>query len=127
MMATTSAGTRAFHEDGATIVGQHPHPMAAGTTNAVTGNKTPPAEADALPTQTFMVGSMKVQVGGRVAEINHVYTAQPDGDTWVIFADANVLVTGDVYGRPRRLSNCLHCCDAQAMSELGQSRHLARP
>src|SRR5258708_1554542 len=71
---------------------------AAGTTNAVTGNKTPPVEPAALPTETYMVGDKKLEVGGRVAVLKHVYTAHTDGDTWVMFPDANVLVTGDVYG-----------------------------
>jgi cyclase len=94
-------GNAAFHKDGATIVA-HDNiriRMAAGTTNALNGNKTPPAEADALPTETFMVGGTKVQVGGRVAEVNHVYTAHTDGDTWVYFPDANVLALGDVFTR----------------------------
>jgi len=93
-------GNVAFHKDGATIVA-HDNVrvrLAAGTTNAVTGNKTPPAEADAIPTETYMVGGMKLEVGGRVAQLNHVYTAHTDGDTWVTFADANVVVLGDTYG-----------------------------
>jgi cyclase len=93
-------GNAAFHKDGATIVA-HDNVrirLAAGTTNAVTGNKTPSAEPAALPTETFMVGDKKLEVGGRVAVLKHVYTAHTDGDTWVMFPDANVLVTGDVYG-----------------------------
>jgi cyclase len=93
-------GNAAFHKDGAAIVA-HDNiriRMAAGTINAVSGNKTPPAEADALPTETFIVGDKKLEVGGRVAVLKHVYNAHTDGDTWVIFPDANVLVTGDVYG-----------------------------
>src|SRR5713101_4260189 len=93
-------GNAAFHKDGATIVA-HDNVrirLAAGTTNAKTGAKTPPAEADAIPTETHMVGGMKLQVGGRVAQLNHVYTAHTDGDTWVVFPDANVVVLGDIYG-----------------------------
>jgi cyclase len=93
-------GNAAFHKEGATIVA-HDNVrirLAAGTTNALTGAKTPPAEADTIPTETHMVGGMKVQVGGRVAQLNHVYNAHTDGDTWVVFADANVAVLGDIYG-----------------------------
>src|SRR5205807_932988 len=82
-------GNAAFHKDGATIVA-HDNVrirLAAGTINALTGAKTPPAEADAVPTETYMVGGMKLEVGGRVAQLNHVYTAHTDGDTWVTFAD----------------------------------------
>jgi cyclase len=91
-------GNAAFHRDGATIVA-HDNlrlRLAAGVINPVTGNKTPPAEADAIPTQTYMVGGMKISVGGRVAELNHVINAHTDGDTWVYFPDADVLALGDV-------------------------------
>src|SRR6266852_3405768 len=93
-------GNAAFHKDGATVVA-HDNVrirLAAGTKNALTGAKTPPAEADALPTETYMVGGKKLEVGGRVAQLNHVYTAHTDGDTWVAFPDANVIATGDIYG-----------------------------
>src|SRR5467141_487751 len=69
-------GNAAFHKDGATIVA-HDNVrirLAAGTINATTGAKTPPAEADAIPTEIYMVGGMKLEVGGRVAQLNHVYT-----------------------------------------------------
>ncbi len=91
-------GNAAFHRDGATIVA-HDNirlRMAAGVINPTTGNKTPPSEADAIPTDTFMVGSTTISVGGRVAELNHVINAHTDGDTWVYFPDANVLALGDV-------------------------------
>jgi glyoxylase-like metal-dependent hydrolase (beta-lactamase superfamily II) len=93
-------GNAAFHRDGATIV-THDNVrlrLAAGTINATTGNKTPPMEADAIPTLTYLVGGMKVEVGGRVAQLRHVINAHTDGDTWVYFPDANLLVTGDTYG-----------------------------
>ena len=93
-------GNAPFHNDGATIVA-HDNVrirLAAGTINAVSGNKTPPVEPAALPTETYIVGDKKLEVGGRVAVLKHVYAAHTDGDTWVMFPDANVLVTGDVYG-----------------------------
>jgi cyclase len=93
-------GNAAFHREGATIVA-HDNlrlRLAAGVINATTGKKTPPSEADAIPTETYMVGGKKVTVGGRVAELNHVINAHTDGDTWVYFLDANVLALGDTYG-----------------------------
>jgi glyoxylase-like metal-dependent hydrolase (beta-lactamase superfamily II) len=92
-------GNAAFHRDGATIVA-HDNirvRLAAGTVNAYTGNKTPPMEADAIPTDTYMVGPKKVETGGRVAQVNHVINAHTDGDSWVYFPDANVLALGDTY------------------------------
>jgi glyoxylase-like metal-dependent hydrolase (beta-lactamase superfamily II) len=94
-------GNAAFHKDGATIVA-HDNirvRLAAGTTNGLTGNKTPPVESDALPTDTYQVGGRKIEVGGRVAEINHVINAHTDGDSWVYFPDANVLALGDTFSR----------------------------
>jgi glyoxylase-like metal-dependent hydrolase (beta-lactamase superfamily II) len=83
-------GNEAFHKDGATIVA-HDNVrirLAAGTINAATGNRTPPVEPAALPTETYMVGDKKLEVGGRVAVLRHVYAAHTDGDTWVMFPDA---------------------------------------
>jgi cyclase len=94
-------GNGPFHKDGATIVA-HDNirvRLAAGTTNGLTGNKTPPVESDALPTDTYQVGGKKIEVGGRVAEINHVINAHTDGDSWVYFPDANVLALGDTFSR----------------------------
>jgi glyoxylase-like metal-dependent hydrolase (beta-lactamase superfamily II) len=93
-------GNAAFHRDGATVVA-HDNVrlrLAAGTINAATGNKTPPTEADAIPTETYLVGGMKIEVGSRVAQLRHVINAHTDGDTWIYFPDANVLVTGDTFG-----------------------------
>jgi cyclase len=50
---------------------------------------------------TYQVGDMKVEVGGRVAELKHVINAHTDGDTWVYFPDANVLALGDTFSRAR--------------------------
>jgi glyoxylase-like metal-dependent hydrolase (beta-lactamase superfamily II) len=58
--------------------------------------------ADSLPTDTYSGGSKIVQVGGRKAQLNHVYNARTDGDTWVFFDDANVLDTGDTFGNTGR-------------------------
>jgi len=71
--------------------------LAAGTMNGLTGNKTPPAAADAWPTETYIGGSKTGEVGGRKALLTHVNNAHTDGDTWVYFADANVLDTGDTF------------------------------
>jgi glyoxylase-like metal-dependent hydrolase (beta-lactamase superfamily II) len=93
-------GNAAFHREGATIVA-HDNVrlrLAAGVINATTGNKTPPSDADTIPTQTYMVGGTKLAVGGRDVELHHVINAHTDGDTWVYIPDANVLVTGDTFG-----------------------------
>jgi cyclase len=99
-----TGGNALFHKDGATIVAQDNIRvrLAAGTTNGLAGNKTPPAAADALPTDTYPGGSKTLEVGGRKALLNHVYNAHTDGDTWVYFDDANVLDTGDTFSHTGR-------------------------
>ena len=50
-----TGGNAPFAKDGATIVAQENvrNRLAAGTTNGLTGAKTPPAAADALPAKTY--------------------------------------------------------------------------
>ena len=100
-----TGGDAAFHKDGATIVAQDNIRvrLAAGNApNGLTGAKMAAQPADALPTDTYSGGSKTVQVGGRKAQLNHVYNAHTDGDTWVFFDDANVLDTGDTFGNTGR-------------------------
>ena len=46
-----------------------------------------------------------MEVGGRKAQLTHVANAHTDGDTWVYFADANVLATGDTFNNLKRYQN----------------------
>ncbi len=91
-------------EDGVTVVAQDNVRvrLAAGTTNGVTGLKTPPVAPEALPKQTYTGGSITLEVGGRKAILTHVNNAHTDGDTWVYFPDANVLCTGDTMNNNHR-------------------------
>ena len=97
-------GNEAFQNDGAIVVAQDNVRirLAAGTTNGITGIKTPPVASGALPKQTYVGGSITVEVGGRKAQLTHVNNAHTDGDTWVYFADANVLCTGDTMNNTKR-------------------------
>ena len=52
-----------------------------------------------------MGGSFALEVGGRKAQLTHIANAHTDGDTWVYFADANVLCTGDTANNLRRYQN----------------------
>jgi glyoxylase-like metal-dependent hydrolase (beta-lactamase superfamily II) len=78
---------------------------AAGTTAGLTGVRAPPRPAEALPQQTYFGGSLTIEVGGRKAQLTHVANAHTDGDTWVYFADANVLATGDTMNNLKRYQN----------------------
>ena len=97
-------GNGPFHRDGVTIVAQDNIRvrLAAGTKNGITGNKSQPVPADALPTDTYIGGTRTIEVGGRKAILTHVNNAHTDGDTYVYFADANVLCTGDTFNNRKR-------------------------
>ncbi len=99
-----TGGNGPFHKDGATIVAQDNIRvrLAAGTANGITGNKSPPVAADALPTDTYFGGTRTIEVGGRKAILTHVNNAHTDGDTYVYFPDANVLCTGDTFNNRKR-------------------------
>ncbi len=97
-----TGSNEAFGKDGATIVAHESvktH-LASGTRNGLTGNMVPPAPAIALPKETYKA-TMTVRLQGRSAELKHPADVHTDGDTYIYFADANVLVTGDIvfFGR----------------------------
>jgi cyclase len=97
-----TGGNELFARDGATIVSQINvrNRLAAGTSNGLTGAKTPPAPQAALPSDTYTNFS-KVRLKGRVADLKHIPNAHTDGDTYVWFKTANVLSTGDTFTNGR--------------------------
>ena len=97
-----SGGNAPFATEGATIVAEAnvKKRLAEGTTNGLTGAKTPPAAPEALPKRTYDT-SMTLKLGNRTARLGHPAHAHTDGDTYVYFADANVLATGDVFTNGR--------------------------
>jgi cyclase len=99
-----TGGVENFQKDGATVVSQDNIRirLMAGTTNGTSGQKTPPVPAGGVPKQTYVGGSMTLEVGGRKAVLTHINNAHTDGDTYVYFADANVLCTGDVMNNNHR-------------------------
>jgi glyoxylase-like metal-dependent hydrolase (beta-lactamase superfamily II) len=102
-----TGGNENFAKAGATIVA-HDNirvRLAAGTVSGLTGKAAPPRPPEALPRQTYVGGSILLQVGGRKAKLTHIANAHTDGDTWVYFADANVLATGDTFNNLKRYQN----------------------
>jgi glyoxylase-like metal-dependent hydrolase (beta-lactamase superfamily II) len=99
-----TGGNENFQKDGTIVVAQDNVRvrLAAGTTNGTSGAKTPPVPPGALPKQTYIGGTMTLEVGGRKAMLMHINNAHTDGDTMVYFADANVLCTGDVMNNNHR-------------------------
>ena len=99
-----TGGDENFQNAGATVLAQDNVRvrLAAGTTNGTSGAKMAPASPGALPKQTYIGGTMTIEVGGRKALLEHINNAHTDGDTLVYFADANVLATGDVMNNNHR-------------------------
>ena len=99
-----TGGVERFQADGATGIAQDNIRvrLAAGTINGITGNKTPPRAEAGVPKQTYVGGTITVEQGGRKAMLTHVNNAHTDGDTFVYFADANVLATGDLLSNTKR-------------------------
>ena len=97
-----TGGNELFAKDGVTIVSQVnvKNRLAAGTSNGLTGAKTPPAPPAALPSDTYTNFS-KIRLEGRVADLKHIANAHTDGDTYVWFKSANVLSTGDTFTNGR--------------------------
>jgi cyclase len=97
-------GNGPFQADGVTVVAQDNIRvrLTAGTTNGITGAKAPPVAPGAVPKETYVGGSRTVEAAGRTAQLTHVNNAHTDGDTWVYFADANVLCTGDTFNNRKR-------------------------
>lgn len=100
--AEHSGGNEPFAKDGALVVAQEnaKKRLEAGTTNGLTGTKTPPAPAGALPADTYTNFS-KIRLPGRVADLKYIANACTDGDTYVWFKTANVLATGDAFTNGR--------------------------
>lgn len=100
-------GNTAFKLGGATVVA-HANlrdSMAEGTTNALTGNKTPAATKGALPDRVYTGAGTTVAVRGRRVQVMHQPTAHTRGDSAVWIADANVLATGDIVSWGMRYPN----------------------
>ena len=97
-----TGGNEPFAKDGVTVVSQINvrNRLAAGTTNGLTGAKTPPAPQGALPSKTY-TNVYKIRLSGRVADLKHIANAHTDGDTYVWFKTANVLSTGDTFTNGR--------------------------
>ena len=97
-----TGGNAGFAADGATVVGHvnERAMLAAGTTSNTTGVKFPPVEGSGLPSKTY-TDALTLEVKGRSAALKHPANAHTGGDTYVFFADANVLSTGDTFTNGR--------------------------
>jgi glyoxylase-like metal-dependent hydrolase (beta-lactamase superfamily II) len=95
-----TGGNAGFAADGVTVVAHDnvKKMLAAGTASNLTGQKFPPVPTEGLPKETYNSDSGPVlHVKGREAVLKHPASAHTGGDTYVYFADANVLSTGDTF------------------------------
>ena len=101
-----TGGNQQFWRKGATLVATRElaASMTAGTTNALTGNRTAPAPKAAIPSQTY-AGSTSLSVKGRRIQLTHMPLAHSKGDTAVWVPDANVLAAGDIVSIGNRYPN----------------------
>jgi cyclase len=92
-----TGGNEAFAKDGAVIVAHEnvKRVLATGSRNGLNCAMTPPAPESALPRMTY-TNSMTLTLRGRSTELRHPVDVHTDGDTTLYFADANVLVAGDL-------------------------------
>jgi glyoxylase-like metal-dependent hydrolase (beta-lactamase superfamily II) len=97
-----TGGNGLFAKDGVTIVAHEnvKKRMAEGWTHNMSGVTTPTAAIEALPAMTY-TESVVLEVKGRRAQLKHPLNAHTDGDTFVYFADVNVLATGDTFTNGR--------------------------
>jgi glyoxylase-like metal-dependent hydrolase (beta-lactamase superfamily II) len=91
-----TGGNAAFAAEGATVVAQENVRKRLGSgTQGMNGNHMPPVPQSDLPTKVYGE-ELTLKLKGRTAELRHFPAAHTDGDTYVYFADANVLATGDL-------------------------------
>jgi glyoxylase-like metal-dependent hydrolase (beta-lactamase superfamily II) len=103
-----TGGNGPFHRDGVTIVSDPnvAKRLAHGTVNLMNGAKTPAVEKDAVPTKLYKEDEgLMLSVGGRTAAIHYMPHAHTDGDSYVYFAAANVISTGDIVSLGDRYPN----------------------
>jgi cyclase len=97
-----TGGNESFVKEGAVIVAHEnvKRVLASGSRNGLNCAVTPPVPEIALPKETYK-DAMALRLAGRTAELRHPVDVHTDGDTTIYFADANVLVAGDLvfYGR----------------------------
>ena len=81
-----------MHAHGATIFAHHNVRMRLQNDDKLS--------ADALPVVTYADG-IKVHFNGDTLDIRHLPTGHTDGDSWIMFENANVIHTGDLFFRDR--------------------------
>ncbi len=92
-----TGGNGPFAKDGTTIVAHRNLALRLehGSTNGLSGQKTAPVEAAWVPKQTYTTEGLQLMVQGQSVMVNHPASAHTDTDSYVYFAQANVIACGD--------------------------------
>jgi cyclase len=92
-----TGGNGPFAKDGTTVVAHRNLALRLehGSTNGLSGNKTPPVEKEWIPTRTYTDTGVQLMVAGQSVMVNHPASAHTDTDSYVYFAAANVIACGD--------------------------------
>ena len=92
-----TGGNGPFAKDGTTIVAHRNLALRLehGSTNGMSGQKTAPVEAAWVPKQTYTTEGLQLMVQGQSVMVNHPASAHTDTDSYVYFANANVIACGD--------------------------------
>jgi len=92
-----TGGNGPFAKDGITVVAHRNLALRLehGSTNGLSGQKTPPVEKDWIPTRTYTNNGLQLMVQGQTVMVNHPASAHTDTDSYVYFAESNVIATGD--------------------------------
>ncbi|MCK5923891.1 MAG: MBL fold metallo-hydrolase, partial [Methylococcales bacterium] len=93
-----TGGNENFGDKGAMIV-SHDNVrtrLAEGSMIKAFGMETPPAAATALPIMTYSA-NMHFHINDENVSLVHVPNAHTDGDTFIVFKNANVVHTGDIF------------------------------
>jgi glyoxylase-like metal-dependent hydrolase (beta-lactamase superfamily II) len=97
-----TGGNELFAKAGAVVVAHEnvKRVLASGSTNGLNCAVTPGVPEIALPKETYK-DTMTLKLGPRSTQLRHPVDVHTDGDTTIAFADANVLVAGDLvfFGR----------------------------
>jgi cyclase len=93
-----TGGNEVFAKSGAAIVAHENTKLWLGTQviSRWEDRTYPPRSAQALPTKTFFYGTQQMRFGQHAIEYGYLPQAHTDGDIYVHFPDANVLVAGGI-------------------------------
>lgn len=92
-----TGGNGPFQRDGTVVISHRNLALRLqhGSTNGLSGQRTAPVEKDWIPKRTYTDNGLQLMVQGQTVMVNHPRSAHTDTDSYVYFAESNVIATGD--------------------------------